>query len=120
MNELEKAVRERASEYFKRSRNIKTVKINTLDNKPMICECGKKDYKLYRKFGGVTRGKYNRVMNSVPVTHNYVCQCGRRLILKEGTFKFAKTKYGCSAGKCPFGKAKMDKGCLSCQYIYEK
>jgi hypothetical protein len=123
MDSIEKATRERAKNFYFTSPQIKTVKLNNKETKePIKCqECGNLNFKFYQKLGGVILSYYrNRVMKNNPVKHVYICKCGVRLILPEDQFEFAKVKYGCSAGKCPYGKSKMDKDCLKCKYIYEK
>jgi hypothetical protein len=120
---IEKAARERARNFYTSSPQIKTVKLLNRESKEMIkChECNNINFKFYRKVGmGMVLGKRNKIMSDLPYKHNFICKCGVRLILKEGTFEYAKLKYGCSAQKCPFGKVKMDKDCLKCKYIYEK
>lgn len=123
MDSIEKATRERAKNFYFSSPQIKTVKLLNKETKEIITcqECDNVNFKFYRKIGGVVLSYYkNRVMKNTPIKHTYICKCGIRLILTEGTFEFAKIKYGCSAGKCPFSKNKMDKSCLTCKYIYEK
>jgi hypothetical protein len=119
---IERGARERARNYYQNSPQVKTVKlINKESNEDIKCpECENKNFKFYKKIGGMILGKRNKVISDMPIKHNYVCKCGVRLILTEGTFKHAKLKYGCAAGACPFSKKKMDKDCLSCKYIYEK
>lgn len=117
---IEKNSRRRARDYYLSNPQINNVKLLDREKHVITCECGNYMFKLYKKFGGMTLGKRNKVMNDVPVVYNYVCKCGRRLVLKEDNFSFAKVRYGCSAGKCAFGKTKMGKDCLQCKYIYEK
>lgn len=121
MDLIEKDARRRAKNFFNSNPQISNVKlISRLTDDVISCECGKTSFKLYKKLGGIVLGKYNKVIANNPIVYNYICKCGYRLIIKEDNFKFGKIKYGCSAGKCPFGKNKMDKDCLSCKYIYEK
>ena len=120
---IEQAARKRAKNFYFTSPHIKTVKLlNSNTKEPIQCpECKNKNFKFYNKIGGIILSYYrNRVMKNNPIKHTYICKCGIRLILKEEDFEFAKIKYGCSAGKCPFSKTKMDKDCLKCKYIYEK
>lgn len=121
MDMIERAVRERARNFYYKNNGIKTVKLVDLDGEAIKCnDCNNIHFKLYTKFGGEVRGKRNKIINCTPITYNFVCKCGNRIILKEGQFKYGKIKYGCSAGKCPFGKKSMDKECLRCKYLYEK
>lgn len=123
MDTIEKAARQRAKNFYYSSPQIKTVRlINSETNEPIKCpECQNQNFKFYNKIGGIILSYYrNKVMKNNPYKHTYICKCGIRLILPEESFKFAKIKYGCSAGKCPFKKSKMDKECLTCKYIYEK
>jgi hypothetical protein len=118
---IEMATRERAKRFYYNNPQIKSVKLISKETDEIItCECGNSSFKFYKALGGIVLGKRNKVVKDVPVTHNYFCKCGIRILLTEDTFKFAKIKYGCSAGKCPFKKTKMDKECISCKYIYEK
>lgn len=120
MDLIERSTRERVKKFYKSNPQIKNVKLTHPEGEIITCECGNQLFKLYKKMGGIVLGKYNRVVKDNPVIYNYFCKCGRRQILKEGSFGFAKIKYGCSAGKCIYGKNKMDKDCLSCKYIFEK
>lgn len=122
MDLIEVAARRRASSFYYSNPQIKSVKLINKDNDEMIkCpECDNINFKFYKKIGGIILGKRDKVVKDIPISHNYICKCGVRLILKEDTFKFAKIKYGCSASKCPFGKSHMDKDCIQCKYIYEK
>lgn len=121
MDLIQKSAMKRAKNYYYGNPQIKNVKLIDKETEQVItCECGNYMFKLYKKFGGIILGKYNKVIKDNPVVYNYVCRCGKRMILKEDTFKFAKVRYGCSAGKCPFGQSQMTKDCLSCKYIYEK
>jgi hypothetical protein len=120
---IEQSSRQRAKNFYYTSPTIKTVKLVNKDTKEaIICpECNNQSFKFYRKIGGVILSSYrNRVMKNNPIKHTYICKCGIRLILEEDKFEYAKIKYGCSAGKCPFGLSKMNKDCLKCKYIYEK
>jgi len=118
---IEKAVRERAKRFWEMNKHLKKFLLDDLEGNRIKCdECGNFKFLLYKKFGGIVRGKYNKIVKDEPITYNFICQCGCRLVLKEGTFNYGKVKFGCGAGTCPFGKTKMDKGCLTCKYIYEK
>lgn len=120
---IEEAARKRAKNFYYNSPQIKTVKLLNKSTKESIkCpECQNQNFKFYSKIGGVILSYYrNKVMKNNPVKHTYICKCGIRLIVKEDDIEYAKIKYGCSAGKCPYGKTKMDKECLSCKYLYEK
>lgn len=123
---IEEAARKRARKFYYSSPHIKTVRlVNKTTKEPIKCqECGNLNFKFYKKIGGIilssVTGYKNKVIKNNPYKHNYICKCGIRLILTEDEFGFAKIKYGCSAGKCPFGKSRMEKDCLSCKYIYEK
>lgn len=123
MDMIEESARKRAKKFYFNNPQIKTVKlINKNTKEPIKCaECENLNFKFYQKIGGIILSNYrNRVMKNNPIKHIYICKCGIRLILPESEFEFAKIKYGCAAGKCPFSKTKMDKECLSCKYIYEK
>jgi ribosomal protein S27E len=120
---IEEASRKRAKRFYYDNPQIKTVKLLNKNTKEQIkCpECDNISFKFYQKIGGVILSSYrNKVMKNNPIKHTYICKCGIRLILPESEFEFVKIKYGCSAKKCPYGKTKMEKDCLSCKYIYEK
>lgn len=119
---IELSARNRARNFYYNNPQVKTVRLINKETKELIkCECGNANFKFYRKIGGIIISNYrNKVMKDNPIKHNYICKCGIRLILREDSIEYAKLKYGCSAQKCPFGKSKMDKECLSCKYIYEK
>lgn len=113
--------RERTKRFFLAENGVKDVKLENINGTEILCShCNAKRFKLYTKFGGTTYGKYNRVMNSVPIKYNFTCKCGEMLILIENTFKYAKIKYGCGTDNCPKSKTQMDRDCLTCQFIYEK
>lgn len=120
---VEEAARKRAKNFYFTSPQIKTIKINNKHTKePIKCpECENMNFKLYQKLGGIILSHYrNKVMKNNPIKYVYICKCGIRLILPETEIEYAKIKYGCSAGACPFGLKKMNKDCLQCKYIYEK
>lgn len=123
MDLIEEGARRRAKDFYYNSPSVKAVKLSNSDTKEIIkChECNNTHFKFYKKTGGLVISYYrNKVMKDNPFKHLFVCKCGIRLILTEGTFEYAKMKYGCSAGKCPYGQTKMTKDCLKCKYIYEK
>ena len=117
---FEEHVKQVARDFYINNKKINPVKLLDINGEVIKCECGNTLYKLYRKFGGITYGKYNKIMNNVPIRYNFVCKCGNRLVLVEGTFSYGKIKFGCSAGICTYGKKSMDKKCLSCKYLYQK
>lgn len=121
---IQKVARERAKQYWDRNPGMKTFKFEDLEKNVIQCrDCNRKKFKLYLKMGGFEirkTPKAKKVMKYIPAKFNYVCECGTVLVLNEGEFTHLKLKYTCGAGKCPFGKEKMDKDCLSCQYIIEK
>ena len=121
MNPFEREVKEIAKRFYITNPQIKPVKLLYSDNNNVIkCNCGKFKWKLYKKWGGIVRGKYRKIIKDNPVRYNFICECGNRLAIFEEEFKYGKITFGCSAGKCPFGKDKMDKNCLKCKYIYDK
>lgn len=112
---------ERNKEFFNRNNGIPEVKLENIEGKPIKCKgCNSQRFKMYTKFGGISYGKGGKVVNSVPIKYNFSCGCGKMLVILEGTFKYGRIKYGCKAVKCPLGKVKMDKGCITCEFIYEK
>lgn len=120
MDMIERIAKERAKNFYISNQQIKSVKLINNNNEVIKCSCGKFRWKMYKKWGGVVRGKYNRVVKDEPIKYNFICACGERLAINEGEFSYGKVRYGCSAGECPFGKTKMDRDCLTCKYIYEK
>lgn len=120
---IEETVRDRAKKFYKK--NIKLAKkLENLEGYTYCCpNCNNEKYVLYTKFGGNLKfDKKGRPiqLSNVPATYNFICKCGSRLVLREGTFNYAKIKYGCKADKCPDGRTSMTKNCLKCQFIFEK
>lgn len=119
---LEEQTRIRAKRFYYNNNGIPLTRLKNLQDEIIICKCGNSRFKLYTKFGSKIYGKYKKLIKNNPTTFNFVCGCGKRLILLEEAFKYIGIKYGCAAkkGQCPKKLEKMNKDCLKCSFIYEK
>lgn len=117
---LEEQCRVRAKKFYYANNGVTLTRLHDSQKNVIKCECGNSRFKLYTKFGSKVYGKYNRLIKNNPTKFNFVCSCGRRIILLEEMFKYIGIKYGCSAKVCPKSLTKMNKDCLKCQFIYEK
>jgi hypothetical protein len=118
---ITKMARERNQNFFARDNGIPQIRLENNKGDIIKCSsCQKQRFKLYAKFGGITQDKKGKVVNTVPVKYNFSCACGKMLVIQEGTFSYAKVKYGCGAAKCPKDLKAMNKDCLKCEFIYEK
>jgi hypothetical protein len=119
---IEQKVRQRAKIFYHANNGIPLTKLQDRQGQIIKCSCGNTRFKLYIKFGGKVYGKYKKLIKDNPTVFNFVCNCGKRQILKEEMFKYVGIKYGCSAkkGGCPKKLEKMNKDCLKCKFCYEK
>jgi hypothetical protein len=121
LDSMEQSKVERVKKFWYNNPQMKTFKMNNLEGEKIICECGNFRFKLYCKLGGQKiLGQRKKLLRIAPIIYNYVCSCGKVLVLHDGQFNLEKSKFGCGAKACPFGKKSMDKDCLGCEYIYEK
>lgn len=126
MDMIEKKVRDFAKRFYNTNKISKPVRLLNAEGQIIVCEeCKNEKYKLYTKFGGEVYDKKGRLASFTKTTYNFVCKCGRRLVLREGEFSYAKIKYGCNVANtstkvCPDKKIKMDQKCLKCRFCYEK